>query len=513
VAQSLLDAGLGRGDLVALVVGDAEGFLTSLFGASMAGVVPASLYPPATTGDLPHYFEVTAGVLRSAGARAVVTSRTLAPGFELLRGSCPELGPVLVREDLDASPNEPRYAPTLDDLAFVQFTSGSTSSPKGVALSHRNVAANVEAIRSDAGLAIESSDVALSWLPLYHDMGLVGMVFCPLYSSRPAVLMTPQSFVKRPADWLRAMTRYQASISFAPNFAYDLCVRRVKGTDLEGLDLSCWRIAGCGSEPINASTLAAFAEKFGPVGFKATSFVPSYGLAEHAVAAAFTPQRRLPLVERIAADDLADGRVAVPIEDTTAVEVVSCGRAFPDHTIRIVDDCGRPLPDRQVGEITLAGPSVMVGYYRDDVSTAQVLRDGWLYTGDLGYLVGSELFVCGRTKELIIVNGRKYHPQDLEWAVDGLAGVRRGRAVAFGVTEHGHSDRVIIVAEPSGTVTWSDLVAAVRRRIGDLFGLSIDEVILVPSGTIGRTTSGKVQRVATKARYECGELAASSARA
>jgi fatty-acyl-CoA synthase len=231
------------------------------------------------------------------------------------------------------------------------------------------------------------------------------------------------------------------------------------------------------------------------------------------VAAAFTPQRRLPLVERIAADDLADGRVAVPIEDTTAVEVVSCGRAFPDHTIRIVDDCGRPLPDRQVGEITLAGPSVMVGYYRDDVSTAQVLRDGWLYTGDLGYLVGSELFVCGRTKELIIVNGRKYHPQDLEWAVDGLAGVRRGRAVAFGVTEHGHSDRVIIVAEPSGTVTWSDLVAAVRRRIGDLFGLSIDEVILVPSGTIGRTTSGKVQRVATKARYECGELAASSARA
>ncbi len=513
VARALREAGLRRGDLVAIVVNDAEQFLTTLFGASMAGVVPASLYPPATTGDLPRYFELTAGILRAASARAVVTSRELAAGFEAMHSICPGLGAVLSREQLDRPPREPDDAPSLDDIAFVQFTSGSTSAPKGVAVTHRNLSSNIDAVSGAQGLALSVEDVAVSWLPLHHDMGLVGMTLTPLYRARPAILLTPQAFVKRPAEWLRAISRHRATISFAPNFAYDLCVRRVKDRDLEGLDLSCWHIAGCGAEPIHGPTLAAFAEKFRAVGFREASLLPSYGLAEHVLAATFSPRGRRPRVEQIAADDLTERRVAVPAagDDQSAVTLVSCGLPLPGHQIRIVDEQGRRLGERHVGEITLAGPSVMLGYYKDDDLTRRTVRQGWLHTGDLGYLSGGELFVCGRAKDIIIVNGRKYHPQDLEWAVDDLPGVRRGRVVAFGTTRSGGPDRVVLVVEPSGTVPPAALSDGVRRRIADLHGLCVDEVVLVPRGTVGRTTSGKVQRAATKARYERGNLLTAAA--
>ena len=506
VARSLVEAGLGRGDLVAIVLSDAEQFLTTLFGASMAGLVPASLYAPATTSDLARYLDLTAGILRASDAKAVVTTAALVPAFEGVRGRCPALALVLAREALVAPAIEPDSRPTLDDIAFVQFTSGSTSVPKGVALSHRNLSANVDAINGPAGLMTTSADVAVSWLPLNHDMGLVGMALGPLYSARPGVLLPAPVFVKRPAEWLRAITRFRGSVSFAPNFAYDLCVRRVKDRDLDGLDLSSWRVAGCGAEPIHPATLAAFADKFAPVGFRATSFLPSYGLAEHVLAATFPPRERHLRTEQVSTGALTEQRVARPVDGDHAVTFVSCGSALPDHHVQIVGEDGRTLPERHVGEILLAGPSVMVGYYKQHELTAQAIRGRWLHTGDLGYLSDGELFVCGRAKDIIIVNGRKYHPQDLEWAVDDLPGVRRGRAVAFGVVEHGRADRVVIIAEPSGTSSADAIADAVRRRISDLFGLYVDDVALVPSGTVGRTTSGKVQRAATRARYERGEL-------
>ena len=446
VARALRDARVRRGDLVAIVLADAEQFLTTLFGASMAGVVPASLYPPSTMGELPRYLEQTARILRACSARVVVTSRTLAPSFEAARASCPDLALVLAREDFDGDAPEPA---------------------------------------APAGLATTDADIGVSWLPLNHDMGLIGMALGPLFSARRGVLLPPHVFVKRPGEWLRAISRHRATISFAPNFAYDLCVRRVKDKDLEGLDLSCWSVAGCGAEPIHPPTLAAFAEKFAPAGFRATSFLPCYGLAEHVLAATFPPRHRAPRVEDA---------------------FVSCGSPLPGHMLRIVDEEGRPAADGQIGEIALAGPSVMLGYYNDAELTRQTIRDGWLYTGDLGYLSNGELFVCGRVKDVIIVNGRKFHPQDLEWAVDDLAGVRRGRVVAFGTMQRGGPDRIVVVAEPSGTVPSDVLIDAIRRRISDDFGLYVDEVALVPSGTVGRTTSGKVQRAATKARYERGEL-------
>jgi fatty-acyl-CoA synthase len=508
IARALRESGLRRGDLVALVLGDAEQFLEALFGASMAGVIPASLYPPATTsGDLSPYMDLTAGILRASGARAVVTWRALVPEFEKLRATCPDLSLVLSSETLDAPAIEPDAPPSLDDIAFVQFTSGSTATPKGVALTHRNVSANVDAMNGPDGVATGEGDVGVSWLPLNHDMGLVGMALGPLYAGRSCVLMTPQAFVKRPVEWLRALTRHRGTISFAPNFAFDLCVRRVKELDLNGLDLSRWRIAGCGAEPVHAPTLAAFAAKFAPVGFRATSFLPSYGLAEHVLAATFSPRGRAPRVEELSADELTERRVARPARDgDLTVTLVSCGRPFPGHGIRIVAEDGRPLPERHVGEIVLTGPSVMLGYYREAELTAETVRDGWLHTGDLGYLSDGELYVCGRAKDVIIVNGRKYHPQDFERAVDSLTGVRRGRVVAFGTAVPGRPDRVVIVVEPSGTVPGGALMEAIRRQVSALFGLYVDDVVLVPSGTVGRTTSGKVQRTATKARYERGQL-------
>jgi fatty-acyl-CoA synthase len=503
VARSLRDSGLKRGDLVPLVLPDAEDFLTTLFGASMAGVVPASLHAPSPTTDLRRYFELTASVLRTSGARAVVTTAALAGHLDALRPSCPDLELVLIRATLDAAPEEPRDPPALDDVAFVQFTSGSTSSPKGVVLSHRNVCANISAITGASGLAIDAADVALSWLPLNHDMGLVGMVLGAVYSPCRSVLLPPHLFVRRPAEWLKAMTRHRGTISFSPNFGFDLCLRRIKDRDLEGLDLSPWRTAGCGAEPIHAQTLEAFAARFAPVGFRRSSLFPSYGLAEHVVVATFSPDGRGPRTEVVNDAALTSGRVATPASgDKGGLTLVSCGRPLPDHEIRIVGDDGRALPERSVGEIVLAGPSVMLGYYKHDALTGQTIRDGWLHTGDLGYLSGGELFVCGRAKDVIIVHGRKYYPQDLEWAVDQLVGIRRGRVVAFGVSEPGRPDRVIIVAEPNGTVATDTLREAIRREVGDLFGLYVDEVALVPSGTVGRTTSGKVQRSETRARYE-----------
>jgi fatty-acyl-CoA synthase len=505
IAASLRSSGLRRGDLVAIVVPDAELFLTTLFGASIAGVIPASVYPPASTGDLPRYLQLTASILQASGARAVLTTRALAPSFEQTRPFCPELQLVLCAEDCDAAPIESGQRPALDDIAFVQFTSGSTSSPKGVALTHANVAANIEAFLGPSAVAASAADVGVSWLPLNHDMGLVGMALGALYTSRTCVLMPPDVFVRRPTEWLRAITRHRGTVSFAPNFAYDLCVRRIK--DLSGLDLSSWRIAGCGAEPIHPPTLAAFAEKFAPAGFRDTSFLPCYGLAEHVLAATFPPRGRRPRTDVVSADDLTSRAVASPHDGKgPGVALVSCGSALPGHRLQIAGEDGEPLGERRVGEILLAGPSVMLGYYKQDGLTAQTIRGGWLHTGDLGYLSGGELFVCGRAKDLIIVNGRKYHPQDLEWAVDGMSGVRRGRVVAFGAAASGRADRVVIVVEPSGTVASDVLTGQIRREISNLFGLYVDEVAIVRSGTVGRTTSGKVQRAATKARYQQGDL-------
>jgi fatty-acyl-CoA synthase len=493
-ARVLSNTGLARGDVVGLVIEDAEQFLTTLFAVSLAGFVPASLFPPTPATELSRFLSATALALGTARARAVVAGASIVDRLRELQPRCPGLALVLAVDAPDTTFEQSavpgwELSANPDEIAFVQFTSGSTSRPKGVPITHRSLSANIEAINGPSGLAASETDSAASWLPLYHDMGLVGMALGALYRGRPAVLMTPSTFIRRPIEWLRVISRHRATISFAPNFAYDLCLRRIKDRDLDDLDLSCWRVAGCGAEPIHAETLAAFALKFSRVGFAATRFMPSYGLAEHVLAATLAPPGR-----------------PIRTDRRTGIELVSCGFPLSNHRLRIVDDEGQRVPDGSPGEIALAGPSAMTGYYGAGEASSYTVRDGWLLTGDLGYVVDGELFVCGRRKDTIIANGRKYYPQDLEWAVDDLAGLRRGRVAAFGVAGDNLADRLVIVVEPAGAVDHNQLLYDIRHRISDAFGLYVDTVVTVSSGTIGRTSSGKLQRAALKARYEAGEL-------
>ena len=505
VGGALRARGLRRGDHVALLLAEPQAFLATFLGVSVAGLVPMPLAHPLHGGaDL----DAITPLARTGEARAIVTTSALAPLLEGLPAAIPGLRFVAAWETLTGPALDDVEHPADDDAALVQFTSGSTSQPKGVVITHRNLAANIQAIGGAAGLAFGPDDSGVGWLPLFHDMGLIGNALCPLYFGFTCVFLSPAAFVKRPLDWLTAISRLRATMSFAPNFAYDMCVRRVKDADLHGLDLSSWRVAGCGAEPIQAATLRTFAEKFARAGFRETSLIPAYGLAEHTLAVTLSPRDVGPRVDVVHAADLADHRRAVPCgaDDPAAVPLVSCGRPFPGHQIRIVDDRGDGLGERAVGEIVVAGPSVMLGYLNAARLTKEVARDGWLRTGDIGYIAGGELYVCGRRKEMIIVNGRNHFPQDLERIAGRVPGVRPGRVAAFGVTAAGGSDRLVVVAEAHGTVAAEPLTAALRRELLEWTGLVIDEVLIVARGTISRTTSGKVQRTRLRERYAQGTL-------
>jgi fatty-acyl-CoA synthase len=324
-----------------------------------------------------------------------------------------------------------------------------------------------------------------------------------------SVIMSPLLFLKRPTAWLEVLSTRRGTISFAPNFAYELCLRRVKPSQIDALDLSSWRVAGCGAEPVRASTLRAFADRFARTGFRGTSFVPSYGLAEHSLAVAFS--REGLKVDTVDADRLVRDHRAVPATNGSTpseriVRVVGCGRALRGHAVEILGDDGQRLPERHVGRIVARGPSVMAGYFEDPEATREALRGGWLQTGDMGYLAGGELFVCGRTSDLIIRQGRKYHPPDLESAIADVEGLRPSGIVVFGVSRMEEADEVVAVLEARASLTPEDIVDHVRRRVRETAGLELDRVVVAPPGTIPRTTSGKVRRGEARIRFQAGTL-------
>jgi fatty-acyl-CoA synthase len=516
--------GLRKGDRVALILPTNDDFVLCFLGSIRAGAVPVPIYPPMALSQLQTYLDNTRHIVAKSGARVLVTTARIKRLLGTVQASCPALEQVVAIEGIREStePLKPEKI-GLDDTALLQFTSGSTSRPKGVALTHANLAANVRCIMVD-GLRVTPEDVGVSWLPLYHDMGLIGFVVAPLFHRVPVVHLPALLFLKRPVSWFQALARHGGTAAFAPNFAYALCVKRIKPSELEGLDLSRWRIAGCGAEPIRPETLEAFASAFASTGFRKEALLPSYGMAESTLAVAFSEMGAG--VRSIAVDgptlwETGEAKV-VAEEDDRAVRLVSCGRQFPEHEIAVFDpDDGaseKPLPERTVGEIRLTGPSVMRGYWEDTEQTRESFAGRFLRTGDLGFLHEGHVYICGRSKEVVIINGRNYYPHDMEWEASKVSGVRKGNVVAFGARDPSgmerDRERVVVafeVQEPERLAQPSGLVGEVRKAVQEGMGLTLDDVVALPPGALPKTSSGKLQRARTRELYETGELMGRSA--
>jgi fatty-acyl-CoA synthase len=517
-AAAMQALGVKPGERVGLILPDSAEFIDNIFGAMLAGAIAVPIYPPMNLGQFDAYLANTTHILRQAGCSAVITDSRVRPILGKLMTGVPGLRTIethdaaikLVAEN--AEPAGVRVKP--DDVAFLQFTSGSTSRPKGVTLTHANLMANIAAIGGGLNINRESSGV--SWLPLYHDMGLIGFVFAPIvYDTRGIRFISPLMFLKRPSVWLRQVSEFKASITFAPNFAYGLCTTRVKDSELTGIDLSALRVAGCGAEPIQCGTLRAFTDRYAAHGLRSNVLLPCYGMAEHTLAVTFVGLEDELKADHVAAAALAEGRAEPATTDAQAVDVVCCGRPFPGHGLRIIDAEGHPLPEGEVGQIELQGPSVMQGYWNDPERTAETLRAGWLRTGDLGYLRDGELYVCGRVKDLIIVHGRNYYPQDLEWQASQVEGVRRGNVVAFGI-QHSELGReyVVVAAElraPADDATAEEqLRQQIQSQILAALSLKVDEIVLLAPGSLPKTSSGKLQRRKTAEMFADGALGKNS---
>ena len=511
-AADLHARGMKKGDRLAIVVPDPDEFVLSFLGAVMGGIVPVPIYPQLSFKNVESYHDTVAHIANASGASMLLTTATTKPYVDPVLPRVSSLKSIVTVDEIGKEDNG-KVDVTIDpeDLAFLQFTSGSTSRPKGVVVTHRNLAWNSESFMIH-GLEKDSSfDKGVSWLPLFHDMGLIGFVIGPLFTNIPVVFMPTASFVRNPRIWLDKIHQHRGTITYAPNFAYALVTKRVKEKDLGELDLSCLRRAGCGAEPIQAKTLHEFAEKLRPAKFDARAFLPSYGMAEATLAITFVPAFsgvRSDVVEKAG----LEGGVAKPATagDVAASQsLVNCGHAFPEHEIAIVDDAGKRLADRQVGQIISRGPSISQGYYLEPELTRESFKAGpdgatWLYSGDLGYMIDGEVFICGRLKDMVIVRGRNFYPSDIEWVVSEMPGVRRGNVVAFSADIDGE-EQLVIAAE--GTQAEAEgLRTAIAQKIVADFALAPHEVVIVPQGTLPRTSSGKPQRRKTRQLYLDGTL-------
>lgn len=510
VARALIAGGLSFGDRVALMLPTERSYFGVYCGVLLAGGVPVPLYPPPGTARLAENLTRLAGVLRNAGATVLVTVDQAVPAARLLEAELPALKKVVTPRELLEHADVRALLPEAqaDDVALIQYTSGSTGDPKGVVLTHAQLSANMRAMATAAELTTD--DVVVSWLPLYHDMGLIGVWHTPLVFGVPFVVMSPLIFLARPVRWLEAITSYGGTISAAPNFAYRLCTERIADADLAGLDLSSWRLAFNGSEPVSSSVVDDFTARFAPAGFRPGTMCPAYGLAEAGVGVSFSPLGRGPRVESISRAVLSrSGRAVTVAGDAPgAVSVVGCGYPLPGYDIRIVDHSERELPERHEGRVQCRGPSITKGYFANDRATRALWQHGWLETGDLGYLADGELFLTGRAKDLIIRGGRNLHPEDLEDGLRDIPGIEHdGVAVFSGADVRLGTERLVVVAETTTTGTARKaLEETIRRRAVGLVGLPPDEVALVPPGAIQRTPSGKIRRGATRETFERGQL-------
>ena len=513
LASRLAGHALVRGDRVAIVAETSADFVTVFFACQYAGLVPVPLPLCINIGGHDAYVERLRGMLTAASARLAVAPTDL---LGILREAAEEteVATVATAAEIACWPKSGAPVAPLgpDEPCYIQYSSGSTSFPRGVLVSQRAIAANARAIAIH-GIALRPDDRCTSWLPLYHDMGLVGCCLTPVMAQITVDYLPSTAFARRPLLWLKLLSDLGGTVSFGPTFAYELCARRAQTGLPEDLDLSRWRVAGIGGEMIRANVLAEFAERFGAVGFDDKAFLPSYGLAEATLAVTFAP-----LGHGLSVDVVGRGRSleverrAVPADGVPSGRpgrsFVVCGRPMPGYAVQIRDAQNVPRPDRSIGRVCIHGPSLMSGYFRNDVATHGVLLDsGWLDTGDLGYLVDGQLVITGRSKDLIIVGGRNIWPQDLEWAVEHLDGVRPGDVAAFAVNRDDDSERVVVVVQCRATTAAAQqqLRIAVSGAVRRAAGVEC-EVVLAPPKSLRFTTSGKLSRAAVKADYVSGAI-------
>ncbi|MDX2435800.1 MAG: fatty acyl-AMP ligase [Acidobacteriota bacterium] len=507
IAGGLQELGVCRGERVALIYPTCAGFFEALFGVLVAGAVPAPLYPPVRLGRLDEYTDRTAAMLRAVDARLVLADgRVRRLLGEAVEAAAPDLG-CLELSALPTRASRPVRVTDLD-LALVQFSSGTTVDPKPVALSHRAVVAQTVRLNSfwpDGDGRVHSG---ASWLPLYHDMGLIGCVFPAL--ERPAVLtlIPPELFVARPAVWLQTISRYRATVSPAPNFAYGLCAEKIRDEEMDGVDLSSWSVALNGAEPVAPKVLRKFQRRFSQWGFRPQALTPVYGLSEASLAVTFSDIHHPFSTRLFDRDDLADGHRAV--ESADGLEMVSLGRPLEGFKLRVVDRDRRDLPEGRVGKVLVRGPSLMDGYLGMEQATGAVLRDGWLDTGDLGFLVDGELFLTGREKDVLILRGRNHSPVEVEHALDAVDGVRTGCSAAFSfMAEDRETESLVVLVEARGEVAgagYPEIASASARAVRAATGLQPDHVEVVPPGTLPRTSSGKIRRREAMQRWRGGAL-------
>ena len=516
VAASLRDLDVRPGDAVALMLPTCRAYFESFLGILLSGGVPVPIYPPYRAKQLEDHLRRQATILDNARATLLVCAGQTDVAARFLRARLPSVRAVLAATELaERAPARPRSFPRVasSDRALLQYTSGSTGDPKGVVLTHANLLANIRAM----GEAMNAgpSDVLVSWLPLYHDMGLIGAWLGTLYFGARLVVMPPTAFLARPSRWLWAIHGHRATISAAPNFAYALCAGRIPDAELAGLDLSSWRMAVNGAEPVSPATLARFEERFRRYGFRREAMAPVYGLAESCVGLAFPTPDRGPRIDRVSADELRrTGRAVATAGEGAPMEVVCCGRALPRHEIRIVDTGGRELGEREEGRIQFRGPSATEGYLANPDANRKLFEQGWLNTGDLGYVAEGELFVTGREKDVIIRAGQHIFPYEIEEAVASMPGVRKGNVAVFAATDRATgTDKLVVLAETRETdpSRHDDLRARISGVVLGLVGVPPEDVVVAPPGAVLKTSSGKIRRAACRARYEAGESFSSSA--